>query len=321
MSFDPSDITPLSLQVRSKRWLTPRVALFDLVDPHGAELPAYTAGAHVTVQTPSGAMRQYSLCGDPQDRHTYSLAIQAEANGRGGSRSLVEGVGEGDTLRVGLPKNAFELTDKARQFLLVAGGIGITPLRAMVRALQAEGLREFRLIYLTRDAASTPFLDEWQSPDLKSRVRLHHSATQGRLDLWSVFEKPVAGTHVYVCGPQGLIDEVCDMTGHWASGTVHVERFGADTQPHAEDRAFEVGLKSSGQRVPVAATQSILEALRQQGIRVPSSCESGTCGSCKVGYVEGEVDHRDLVLMPEERSHCLMVCVSRARSDALVLDL
>ena len=321
MSFDLSDITPLSLQVQHKRWLTPRVALLDLVDPDGRELPAFTAGAHVTVQTPSGAMRQYSLCGDPQDRRTYQLGIQSEAKGRGGSRSLVEGVAEGDVLRVGLPKNAFELTDKAKQFLLVAGGIGITPMRAMLRSLQAEGLREFRLLYLTRDAASTPFLDELQSDAWNSRVRLHHSATQGRLDLWSVFEKPVAGTHVYVCGPQGLIDEVCDMTGHWASGTVHVERFGVDTQPRAEDRAFEVTLASSGQRVPVAATQSILEALRQQGIRVPSSCESGTCGSCKVGYRAGDVDHRDLVLMPEERGQCLMVCVSRARSDVLELEL
>ena len=321
MSFDFSDITPLSLHVQRKRWLTPRIALFDLVDPDGRELPAFTAGAHVTVQTPSGAMRQYSLCGDPDDRHTYQLAIQAEANGRGGSLSMVEGVEEGHRLSVGTPKNEFELAEKARQFLLVAGGIGITPMRSMVHALQAEGLREFRLLYLTRDAASTPFLDEFQTDGLRSRVRVHHSAQQGRLDLWSVFEKPVAGTHVYVCGPQGLIDEVCDMTGHWASGTVHVERFGADTQPHAEDRAFEVCLQSTGQRVSVAATQSILEALRQEGIRVPSSCESGTCGSCKVGYREGEVDHRDLVLMPEERGQCLMVCVSRARSDALVLDL
>ena len=321
MSPDSPDITPLLLRVQRKLSLTPQMALFELVAPDGAALPAFTAGAHVTVQTPSGARRQYSLCGDPNDRSCYQLAVQSEPHGRGGSRSLVEGVVEGDDLPVGLPQNAFELTDKARQFLFVAGGIGITPIRSMMQALHTEGLREFRLIYLTRDVASTPFLDELQGSELRHRVKLHHSATQGRLDLWTLFEKPQSGTHIYCCGPESLMDEVRDMTGHWPSGTVHMERFGVDTQPRPEDRAFEVSLKSSGQRVCVAANQSILEALRQQGIRVPSSCESGTCGSCKVGYAAGDVDHRDRVLMDEEKPSCLMVCVSRARTDSLVLDL
>jgi phthalate 4,5-dioxygenase reductase subunit len=321
MSLPTPDSALRPVRVHHKQMLTDTIALFELRAVDGADLPAFSAGAHLPVQTPSGAMRQYSLCGAPHDRTCYRLAIQREAQGRGGSRSMVDTVQVGDTLHVGEPINAFTLTDKAKRFLFVAGGIGITPILSMMHSLQEEGLREFSLLYLTRSAETTAFLPELTSGDWNGRIQIHHSQSKGRLDLWSVFEKPQAGTHVYCCGPNGLMDEVADMTGHWPSGTVHFERFAADVKPHAEDKAFSVHLQRSGQVVPVGAQQTILEALRQHGVHVSSSCESGTCGSCKLRYLEGAVDHRDMVLLEEEKPSCVMVCVSRAQGERLVLDL
>lgn len=311
------------LVVSRKQQIARDIHLFELRDPAGAALPAFTAGAHLPLQVPSGAMRQYSLCNDPQETDRYQVAVKREAAGRGGSVSLVDGIDEGDTLRVGEPQNLFALSDKARSFILVGGGIGITPMMAMVRQLQAEGLRPFRLYYFTRDAEGTAFLDELREPELAGRVMVHHDHGDPAqsFDLWKIFEKVASGAHVYCCGPKGLMDTVKDMTGHWPDSAIHFESFGGDTQPRADDRPFEVVLQRSGQRVAVGARQSILEALRQAGTTVPSSCESGTCGSCKVPLLEGEADHRDLVLLPEERASQVMVCVSRARGDCLVLDL
>lgn len=312
-----------TLRVTRKQAIARDIHLFELRDPQGAALPAFTAGAHLPVRVPNGAMRQYSLCSDPQDTGFYQLAVKREANGRGGSASLVDGVAEGDLLPVGEPANLFGLSPKARGFILVAGGIGITPMRAMVRELQAEGLRPFKLYYFSRDPEGAAFLDELRSPELAGRVVIHHDHgdPSRSFDLWKIFEKVASGTHVYCCGPKGLMDSVRDMTGHWPDSAIHFESFGADTQPRADDQPFEVELQRSGRRIPVGARQSILEALRAHDVHVPSSCESGTCGSCKVGLLAGEADHRDLVLMPEERDSQVMVCVSRCKGGWLVLDL
>jgi phthalate 4,5-dioxygenase reductase subunit len=311
------------LRVVRKACLARDIVLFELRAPDGAALAPFTAGAHVPVRVPSGAMRQYSLCGDPQQQDRYLLAVKREAAGRGGSASLVDGVAEGDTLMVGPPRNLFALSEKARSFILVAGGIGITPLMAMVRSLQAEGLRPFKLYYLTRDAQATAFADELALPEWAGKVRIHHDHGDPAqaLDLWTLFEKPASGAHVYCCGPQGLMDAVRDMTGHWPDSAIHFESFGADTRARAEDQPFEVELARSGRSLRVDPGQTLLQALREAQAQVPSSCESGTCGSCKVGLLAGEADHRDQVLLPEERASQVMVCVSRARSARLVLDL
>ncbi len=312
------------LRVTAKRQVARDIHLFELRDPQGADLPAFTAGAHLPIRVPSGAMRHYSLCGDPADASVYQLAVKREALGRGGSMSLVDGVNEGDTVMAGGPENLFALSDKARSFILVGGGIGITPMMAMVRQLQAEGGRPFKLYYLTRDPESTVFLDELNAPELAGRVVIHHDHGDPAqsLDLWKVFEKVASGTHVYCCGPRALMDSVRDMTGHWPDSAIHFESFGADTRPHADDQPFTVELRRSDKRIDVGARQTILDALRAHHVQVPSSCESGTCGSCKVGLLEGQADHRDLVLLPEERDSQVMVCVSRCSGGGcLVLDL
>ncbi|MEZ5645477.1 MAG: PDR/VanB family oxidoreductase [Burkholderiaceae bacterium] len=311
------------LLITRKEKIAKDIFLFELKSPDSSPLPSFTAGAHIAVQVPNGSMRHYSLCSDPARTELYQLAVKREDDGRGGSKSLVEETEVGDTLLAGVPSNLFELSEKAKSFILVAGGIGITPMRAMIHALQAEGMRSFKLYYLARTPESAAFLDELSAPELKGKVVIHHTFgdPSKTFDLWSVFEKPVAGTHVYCCGSKRLMDEVKDMTGHWASSAVHFESFGADTKPHPDDKPFEVELAKTGMKVVVPANRSILDTLREHSIRVPSSCESGTCGSCKVRLLKGEADHRDLALLPEEQEDHIMVCVSRAKSDTLVLDL
>lgn len=311
------------LLITRKENIAEDIILFELKSPDVSPLPSFTAGAHIAVQVPNGSMRHYSLCSDPGRTDLYQLAVKREDDGRGGSKSLVEETKVGDTLLAGVPSNLFELSEKAKSFILLAGGIGITPMRAMIYALQAEGMRSFKLYYLARKPESAAFLDELRAPELKGKVVIHHTFgdPSKTFDLWSVFEKPVAGTHVYCCGSKRLMDEVKDMTGHWASSAVHFESFGADTKPHPDDKPFEVELARTGMKVVVPANRSILDTLRDHSIRVPSSCESGTCGSCKVRLLKGEADHRDLALLPEEQGDHIMVCVSRAKSDTLVLDL
>ncbi len=312
------------LRVIRKNQIARDIHLLELQDASGERLPAFSAGAHLPVQVPTGAMRHYSLCGDPRDAGAYQIAVKREANGRGGSISLIDGVQAGDTLMVGEPDNQFALSEKARSFILIAGGIGVTPMLAMIHQLRAEGQRPFKLYYLARDPESTAFTETLGAPELAKQVLIHHDHGDPArsLDLWPVLEKSVSGAHLYCCGPKGLMDSVRDMSGHWPASAVHFESFGADTRPREDDQAFEVVLRRSGKQFTVGARQNLLDALRGCGLQVPSSCESGTCGSCKVGLLEGQADHRDYVLLPEEWDSHVMPCVSRAQgAGPLVLDL
>jgi phthalate 4,5-dioxygenase reductase subunit len=295
---------------------------FELRHPNGAALPPFTAGAHLTVQVPGGARRNYSLCGDPSDTQGYQIALKRDAQGRGGSIGMADAVHVGDLLPVSAPRNNFELHPRARNFLFIAGGIGITPILSMMRHLKRRDDIHFKLIYCTRDADATAFLPELADPEFADRVQLHHDHGDiaRTLDLWPVFEAP-GNAQVYCCGPRGLMDAVADMSGHWPSGAIHFESFGVDASAYAANTAFSVHLQKTGVDVPVAADQSILEALRARGYQVRSSCESGTCGSCRTRLLAGEAEHRDMVLTDDEKATQIMVCVSRARSAELVLDL
>ena len=321
----PDTSAMLNVRIRAIRDATRDIREFELEAADGGPLPEFAAGAHIAVATPAGVMRQYSLCNPPDQTDHYRIAVKREAQGRGGSASMVDHLAIGDTLNIGAPVNQFELDPRAKSFLLIAGGIGITPLLCMAHALIAEGSRRFKLVYLTRDRATTAFLDELASPELQPHVTLHHD--QGdpsrEFDLWPLLEKPgsLTGQHVYCCGPRGLMDAVRDMTGHWPASAVHFESFGADTAPHADDQPFTVACVKSGVQFEVPVGRSILDIARSHGLSVPSSCESGTCGSCKTALIAGEADHRDLVLMPEEHASKIMVCVSRARSPLLEIDL
>ena len=310
------------LRVTHKKPLTPDITLFELQNPAGDDLPPFTPGAHIVVETPAGKRRSYSLCSAPQDTRAWQIAVKRDANGRGGSVSLVDEVQEGDLLMASPWSNLFELQSKATEFIFIAGGIGITPILSMIRYLRSQGHENFKLYYCTRDPASTAFLDELHAAGMGKRVTVHHDHgdLNQALDLWPIFERP-SRAHVYCCGPQGLMDSVRDMTGHWPSEQIHFESFGATAQGADNNQPFEVLLKKTGERISVPANQSILEALRACGHHVPSSCESGSCGCCRTTLITGEADHRDIVLRPEEHAHHIMVCVSRAKSNELVLDL
>jgi phthalate 4,5-dioxygenase reductase subunit len=313
----------LRLKIAGKEKIARDIWRFELTDPQGAPLPPFEAGANLTVVVPNGARRSYSLCNDSQERNRYVIAVKRDSHGRGGSMSLVDNTAEGDTVDVSAPRNEFPLDERAKSFILVAGGIGITPMLSMARQLRPEGLRPFKLYYLTRDPEGTAFLDELSSDEWRADVKIHHDHGEPSkaFDFWPVFEKSKTGTHVYCCGPQALMDTVRDMTGHWPSGTVHFESFGAGNANAHENVPFSVRLARSGTSFDVPADRSILDVLRAGNVRVPSSCESGTCGSCKTGLCSGEAEHRDLVLRDDEKETQIMVCVSRAKSAELVLDL
>ena len=296
---------------------------FELAMPDGTELPPFTPGSHVKVQVPNGAVRKYSLCGDPAERGRYLITVKREAQGQGGSISLCDDAQEGDTLPVSLPDNAFPLVDNAKGYVFIAGGIGITPIRSMIRSFGEPPPAPWKLYYLTRSPQTTAFLDELGASEFRNHVRIHHDHgdPEKGFDLWPVFERPVPGTHIYCCGPRGLMEAVRDMTGHWSTRQVHFESFAGAGEVRPDDKPFTVRLASSGSSFEVPVGGTILAALRERGCDVPSSCESGTCGTCRTRLLAGEADHRDMVLLPEEQGDQIMVCVSRAKSAELTLDL
>jgi len=274
------------------------IHLFELRDPGDAELPGFTAGAHVMVKSPNGSLRKYSLCNDPAERERYVIAVKRDPAGRGGSVDLVDNTRVGDTVEVSAPHNAFDLAGKAASFILIAGGIGITPLLAMARHLNRAG-KPYRLYYLTRSPGATAFRAELQGEHFRGKVVIHCDGgdAAAAFDLWPILEKPTSA-HVYCCGPRALLEAVRDMTGHWPQAAIHFESFidaGAAARP--EDKPFTLLLAKSGERIVVPPGVSILEAMRSRGHEAPSSCESGTCGTCRTRLIAGEADHRDLVLM------------------------
>lgn len=295
---------------------------FELVQPDGAELPPFTPGSHVKIQAPNGALRKYSLCNDPAERHRYVITVKREESGQGGSLSMHNEAKAGDILPTSRPDNAFPLVANARAYLFIAGGIGITPIMSMIRSFGESPPTPWKLIYLSRHPATTAFLDELNQPALRSRVRIHHTYgdPDKSLDLWPLLEKPNSA-HLYCCGPRRLMDDVRDMTGHWSLGNVHFESFNEGGGVKPDDKPFTVKLARSSQEFQVPVGKSILAVMREHGFDAPSSCESGTCGTCRTGLLDGEADHRDMVLMPEEMASQIMICVSRAKCERLVVDL
>ncbi|MBO6560262.1 MAG: oxidoreductase [Nisaea sp.] len=307
----------MSMKVIARKDLTPEICEFTLAPQNDGELPAFTPGAHITIETPSGAMRRYSLLNDGGAPAEYVIAIKRETNSRGGSSSMHDDATVGTELQVEPPENEFELVG-ASKYLLIAGGIGVTPILSMARKLTAEG-KPFKLVYCTRSAAETAYLEECKA--FPGAIVHHDEGSLDRFyDFWDHFEEP--GTeHVYCCGPAPLMEEIKAVSGHWPEGRVHFEDFNAVAVVREDDVPFKVTVSGSGHTIEVPADRSILEALRDAGEPTVSSCESGTCGTCKCRLVEGEADHRDLVLMDEEKNDYIMICVSRAKTGDLVIDL
>jgi ferredoxin-NADP reductase len=296
------------------------VKLLRLADPHGTELPAWEPGAHIDLVLPSGLVRQYSLCGSPDDLSEYRIGVLREPNGRGGSQEIHTNVTAGTELTLVGPRNRFPLHD-APSYVFVAGGIGITPLLPMIEEADRRG-RTWRLIYGGRSRTTMAFLDRLAAwPD---SVAVLPQDEFGLLDLPNLLQ-PEKDTLVYCCGPEPLLQAVsshCEQ--QWPQSCLHFERFAPTgaTVVAAETSAFEVQLGKDGPVLEVPADRSVLEVLLDAGADVLFSCEEGTCGSCETRVLAGRPDHRDALLSPKERESGLMLlCVSRSLDQRLVLDV
>jgi ferredoxin-NADP reductase len=315
----------MDVVVRSVDRVAPRIVSLELADPTGEALPEFSAGAHVDVTLPNGLVRSYSLLNDSRERNRYQIAVLREEAGGGGSAFIHENVHVGDLLSISAPANRFEIDEGGDHNILIAGGIGITPVLSMAHRLDELGI-DFRLYYCTRTRAEAAFVEHLEER-FGERVIAHHGegASEQRLDVEQLLRVREPGTHVYVCGPPGLISAVRTAAKDWPQGTVHFELFGAvraDAGANAENKAFDVHLRRRNMTLHIPAERSILDVLTENGVRVRTVCNDGFCGTCTTRYVAGNVDHRDGVLDEEGRKSLIQVCVSRALpGDTLVLDL
>ena len=308
---------PLALVISGVRQLTPRVRAYELKSADGGSLPAVEAGAHIDVPVlladGSAATRSYSIASDPGQGGVYEIAVLREDEGKGGSASVHEHFQLGLVLRCSLPRNDFALPD-AGAAVLIAGGIGITPIKAMAHALMAEQ-RDFVLHYAVRSRRQAPFLDQLER-ELGPRLVLHAADEGRRMSLDTI----MAGAAVAIaCGPARMLDAVTD-TGKHLGVRVLIERFAAD-RARTDNKPVIVTLKRSRKVIAVSASQSILEAVEAAGVNAPASCRVGNCGTCAVKVLAGSPEHRDKALSDEERADKMCICVSRASGDSLELDL
>jgi ferredoxin-NADP reductase len=307
------------LRVVAKYYETPDVLILDLAAVGDEKLGSWEPGAHVEVRHPGGMTGHYSLCG-PVDENIWRVGVQLEREGRGSSK-LTHALGVDDEVDAFGPINNFPLEQAAR-YELIAGGIGITPILAMVRQLDRSGA-DWHLMYGGRSRTSMAFVGELEQ--YGDRVRIHPQDEAGHLPLADVLSSARSDTLVYCCGPEPLLKAVEDQCAPWPSGALHVERFSARAEPAGQvSRPFEVVLDREGTRLSVAAEESLLDAVLAAGIDYPFSCTEGICGTCETAVLGGEVDHRDSILNDEERraNDTMMICVSRSASEEpLVLDI
>jgi ferredoxin-NADP reductase len=315
----------LQVVVRGRQQQGDSVVVLELAGIDNRPLPPFEAGAHVDVRLAPDLVRQYSLCGNPADGGSYRLGVLREPESRGGSRAVHDTVREGSVLEISAPRNHFPLAAGAKHTVLVGGGIGITPMIAMAYAIAAAG-GSFEMHYCLRSRDKCGFLDELTTAPFADKVHLHVSGEAGgsRIDLPAVLAGcDPCGTHIYVCGPAGFMDSIISTASACglAEKNIHREYFNAVAD--TSGGSFEVVAAASGKTVKVEQGQTIVAALASIGIKVEVSCEEGVCGTCACTVLEGDCDHRDVYLTPDEReaNDQIMTCCSRARSPKLVLDI
>ena len=311
----------LCLRVDGVRQCADDVLAYELVDPRGDTLPSWSPGAHIEVKLADGLVRQYSLCGDPNEPTRWRIAVLREPDSRGGSTFMHGDVHVGDTLSIRGPRNNFRL-ERAEHYLFIAGGIGITPILPMVRAAADTGI-PWTLLYGGRTGRSMAFVDELEQVP-GGTCRVVPQDEYGLLDLDDALARCEPGTAVYCCGPEPLIEAVESRCTHWPAGTLHRERFAPPERQSARtDGSFRVRLARSGEQLEVPAGEPLLDVLERAGYPVTNSCRAGICGTCLVDVVGGVPEHLDDVLSDEERSsdEVMLPCVSRSTTEVLVLDL
>jgi ferredoxin-NADP reductase/predicted pyridoxine 5'-phosphate oxidase superfamily flavin-nucleotide-binding protein len=317
---------PLELVITGIRQLTPEVRAYELRRPDFEELPAVAAGSHIEVPVPFGDGRQetrtYSISSNPNRRDAYEIAVRPEPDGRGGSRAVHEGYALGLRIRASQPRNAFSLHEDDRPAVLIAGGIGITPLKAMAQSLKTDG-RAFHLHYAARSHSHMAYRSKLALA-LDDAVTFYARDEGRRIDIEALLSDTPADAVFYVCGPNRLIDAVLRTAGALGIDRkrVRFEHF-ATAAPEAGDTAIQLRLARSGTALTVAHDQTILDALLDAGVDADYGCKSGTCGTCAVKVLDGTPVHRDSTLSDAERDQAGLMCpcVSRAASEGLVLDL
>ncbi|WP_206064853.1 PDR/VanB family oxidoreductase [Nitratireductor mangrovi] len=313
--------------VRQVRAETSEIRSFVLEAANGATLPPFEAGAHIDVYPMNGLQRQYSLVNDPADRSRYVLGVKREQNGRGGSNAMHSQLTEGSKLRISRPKNNFSLRDNGGRSMLLAGGIGVTPLLSMAQALAARDA-DFALHYFARSNQELAFQQLITSSGWADRVFYHFGLVPPLLNdvLAEILSSPGADDVIYLCGPNPFMDVVRSSAEEagWPAASVALEHFSATPPKLTPDAGeFVVRLAKRGIELLVPPDKAIIDVLREAGVEIKTSCEQGVCGTCLTQVIEGEPEHNDLYLSDEEHEsgRLMTPCVSRARSKLLVLDL
>jgi len=314
-----------AVRINRKQRETDEIASFELVSADGSALPEFTPGGYIDVHV-AGLIRQYSLCNGPEDKGSYLIAVKREPESRGGSRAMYERLKAGDVIEISAPRNNFPLDQGTGRKLLLAAGIGVTPMLSMARHLLARG-GPFELQYFTRSIEHTAFHDLLSGAEFSDQVSFHYGldAEALRVHLQALLSCRPDGAQLYLCGPRPFMDLVVATAAvNWPAEAVHLEYFAADPRLEAApQQAFRVKLARSGASYDIPAGKSIVQALAAHGVEIPTACEQGICGTCLTGVLEGTPDHRDAFLSEAEKHACdqILPCVSRAKSPLLVLDL
>ena len=322
---EPEARPVLEVKVTGVEALTPEIKRIELSAADGGELPEFEAGAHLEVTTGDGLRRSFSLANDPKERGRYVLAVLRETEGAGGSAWMHDRVSVGDVLEADPPLNNFRLAPDAEEHILIAGGIGITPLLSMGYRLRDLGVRR-TLHYCTKSPGQTAFSDEVKEL-FGDNLFFHFDGGDPAkgINLDQVLGKRPPGAHLYICGPSGLLDAARQAAAYWPEDTVHYELFQSRTGPARwTNESFEISLSRRKTILSVPEDKTILQVMRENGIDGYSSCENGLCGTCRTRLLGGKAEHRDEVLTKKEKEEnsAIMICVSRARKgELLVLDL
>lgn len=314
------------VRVISTKYEAKGITVFEMASLDGTPLPPFSAGSHIDVWIAGNECRQYSLCGASAERDTYKIGVLREDDGTGGSVWVHENLRAGEIIEISPPRNLFPLSDTADAHLLLAGGIGVTPLIAMIHELEAKGA-PYDLHFCARSAEQTPFMD-FLGPRIAAghvHIYLDNGNPAAGLDIAALLKEQPSGTNLYYCGPAGFMAAAKDGSAHWAKGAVHFEYFSAPASDASADEnvdvPFQVKLKDTEEVFDVPADRTIVEVLRENGVHVDTQCEDGFCATCMTRYVSGEPDHRDSVLDEDDRAQFVLICCARSKTPLLELDL
>ena len=318
----------LHLKIKQIRQEASGIHSFELVSEDGKTLPPFDAGSHIDLHLPSGAIRQYSLSNDPVETYHYVVGVLRDEQGRGGSKEVHQAFRVGDSLSVSNPRNHFQLDESAKRVILLAGGIGITPLKSMGHRLKSLGI-PFELHYCARTQDNIAFSQELQKLSDSGEVQFHlDGGIPGNgLNIAEMINELEAGSHLYYCGPAGFMMACAQAAKERSDLHVHFEHFKAPEKEGGQAEVMEdkselaIQIQSTGQKIALSRSESLIDVLAKLGVKVSTSCQSGLCGTCKTRYISGDVEHGDCILSDAEHSEYLTPCISHIKSGTLVLDL